>query len=195
MRSISQVQAKLKQKPKDGAERLALIDQLHVIAHRALVEIHKVDLGPGDSLVGPVKSARAKFVDRLDKATKALQDADDLAAGLSKLLRGPSKYLVLAANNAEMRDGSGMLLSAGVMTMQDGKLDLGDMRSTDDLTLPPVRSRCRPSSRPCGDSRNRPRTGATSRPPPGSTRSPRSARRCGRSSRANRSTGSSPSTP
>src|SRR6478672_5712034 len=29
MRAISQVQAKLKQKPKDGAERIALIDQLH----------------------------------------------------------------------------------------------------------------------------------------------------------------------
>lgn len=137
MRSISQVQRKLKQKPKDGAERIALLDQLHAIAHRALTEIHKVDLGPGDSLVGPVKSARDKFVTRLHKATKALQDADDLAAGLAKLLRGPSHYLVLAANNAEMRNGSGMLLSAGVMTIQDGKLDLGEMRTTDDLTLPP----------------------------------------------------------
>ena len=136
MRAISEVQQKLKQKPKDGAERIALLEQLHAIAHRSLAQIHAVDLGPGDSLVGPVKSARKKFVDRLDKATKALQDADNLAAGLSKLLRGPSKYLVLAANNAEMRDGSGMLLSAGVMTVQDGKLDLGEMRSTDDLTLP-----------------------------------------------------------
>ena len=55
---------------------------------------------------------------------------------MSKLLRGPSKYLVLAANNAEMRAGSGTLLSAGILTVQDGKFSLGDMRSTGDLTLP-----------------------------------------------------------
>ena len=40
-------------------------------------------------------------------------DVDDASTGIAQMAQGPSKYLVLAANNAEMRAGSGMLLSAG----------------------------------------------------------------------------------
>ena len=134
--AIAQVQRKLDQKPKTGPERIQLLDDLHTIASSALGKIRKVDLGPADSLVGPVKDARKKFVDKLHDATDALANADALAAGLSKLLKGPSKYLVLAANNAEMRAGGGMLLSAGILTVEDGRLTLGDMNSTSDLRLP-----------------------------------------------------------
>ena len=135
-RAIAQVQTKLKTKPATGPERIALLDQLHTIAGTALSQIRNVDLGPSEALVGPVKSARDKFVRRLDKAKQSLADADALAAGMAKLLRGPSTYLVLAANNAEMRSGSGTLLSAGILTVQDGKFSLGDMRPTGDLILP-----------------------------------------------------------
>jgi hypothetical protein len=137
LEAISKVQAKLKENPKGGPARIALLEQMHVIASRALNRIHQVDLGPSDALVGPIKSARAKFVTRLGDATRALQDADNLAVGLAKLLQGPSQYLVLAANNAEMRNGSGMFLSAGVLTVQEGKLTLGPMQSTNNLNLPP----------------------------------------------------------
>ena len=134
--AISDVQAKLKEKPKTGPERIALLEQLHAIASSALTQIHQVDLGPSEALVGPVADARKKFVAKLDQATTSLADADALAAGMAKLLRGPSNYLVLAANNAEMRSGSGTLLSAGVLTIQDGKFTLGDLRPTGDLLLP-----------------------------------------------------------
>src|SRR5262249_4399618 len=91
--AISQVQEKLKQKPKTGAERIALLDQMHAIAGDALAKIHKLDLGPSDALIGLVKDARQRFVDKLDKATRSLEDADALASGMAKLMRGPSKYL------------------------------------------------------------------------------------------------------
>jgi hypothetical protein len=137
LQAITDVQKKLEQNPKGGPARIALLEQMHTIASRALNRIHEVDLGPSDALVGPIKSARDKFVARLSEATRALQDADNLAVGLTQLLKGPSRYLVLAANNAEMRNGSGMLLSVGIMTVQDGKLDLGPMQTTDNLNLPP----------------------------------------------------------
>jgi hypothetical protein len=64
-------------------------------------------------------------------------DADDAATGLGQMLRGPSNYLVLAANNGEMRSGSGMLLSAGVLQLQDGHFQLGPMTDTGSLMVPP----------------------------------------------------------
>src|SRR5207247_1833460 len=56
--------------------------------------------------------------------------------GLATFLEGPSRYLVLAANNAEMRAGSGTVLSAGVLTARDGRLSLGEFQPTGDLRLP-----------------------------------------------------------
>jgi hypothetical protein len=52
------------------------------------------------------------------------------------MAQGPSKYLVLAANNAEARAGSGMLLSAGVLDLQNGQFDLGPMTDTGLLQVP-----------------------------------------------------------
>lgn len=45
------------------------------------------------------------------------------------LVTGPRRYLVVAANNAEMRAGSGMWLQGGALTTGDGALDLESMRS------------------------------------------------------------------
>jgi hypothetical protein len=53
------------------------------------------------------------------------------------LLRGPTRYLVVGANNAEMRAGSGMWLSAGELTIDQGRLTLAEMRSLPDVPVPP----------------------------------------------------------
>src|SRR5439155_12845771 len=58
----------------------------------------------------------------------------DAVAGL---LGGPHRYLVFAANNSEMRAGSGMFLSVGVMTTSNGTIELSDMEPTGDLPVPP----------------------------------------------------------
>ena len=63
-------------------------------------------------------------------------DVDDASKGIAQMAEGPSKYLVLAANNSEMRAGSGMLLSAGVMNMANGQFDLGPMTDTGRLIVP-----------------------------------------------------------
>jgi hypothetical protein len=52
------------------------------------------------------------------------------------ILKGPQNYLLLAANNAEMRSGSGDFLEAGLITTANGKLNLGSMVPTPSLLLP-----------------------------------------------------------
>jgi hypothetical protein len=55
---------------------------------------------------------------------------------MAEFLRGPSTYLVFAANNNEMRIGSGTFLSVGVLTVRDGTFDLGEMTPTVEYQLP-----------------------------------------------------------
>ena len=124
-------------KTKAGPERVALLRRLGVIGADAAAKLNRVSLGPGEALVGPLAKARAKFADQLHKAQRAMTDVDAASTGVGEMAQGPSKYLLLAANNGEMRAGSGMLLSVGVLTMDHGQFSLGEMRSVTDYALPP----------------------------------------------------------
>src|SRR5207302_706399 len=53
------------------------------------------------------------------------------------LLTGPRTYLVFAANNAEMRAGSGMFLSVGQFITRDGSVRLTGMGTVNDVAIPP----------------------------------------------------------
>lgn len=119
-----------------GSDRVELLEQLGGVAHEARSGLSTISLGPSNALVGPLADARAELSARLGDVRDGMADVDDAATGIAAMSQGPSKYLVLAANNAEMRIGSGMLLSAGVMSMQDGRFDLGPMTETASLTLP-----------------------------------------------------------
>jgi hypothetical protein len=127
----------LKATAKSGPERIALVQHLGAIGAQASGDLAGVSLGPGDALLGPLARARDKFATQLHKAQQAMRDVADASSGIAAMAKGPSHYLLLAANNGEMRSGSGMLLSAGVLTVQDGKFSLGDMVSVTDLQLPP----------------------------------------------------------
>ena len=59
-----------------------------------------------------------------------------MAAVVARILEGPQTYLVLAANNAEMRAGSGAFLDAGVATTSSGSVTLGDLGPSGARTLP-----------------------------------------------------------
>jgi hypothetical protein len=120
-----------------GTARLALLDKLETITGTAAERMRALDLGPSDALVGPVETAHTKFVDELDGLLDGLDRASTASGQLATVLKGPSSYLLLAANNAEMRVGSGMFLSAGTVTMQDGTIEIGDMTPVEDLDVPP----------------------------------------------------------
>ncbi|HEY3725332.1 MAG TPA: DUF4012 domain-containing protein [Acidimicrobiia bacterium] len=119
-----------------GPDRVALVRQLGVIAADARRQLRGLDLGPRQALLGPLSDARAKFGRKLGKVRTSMVDVDDASVGVAEMAQGPTKYLVLAANNSEMRAGSGMLLSAGVMNMGNGQFDLGPMTDTGDLMVP-----------------------------------------------------------
>jgi hypothetical protein len=109
----------------DPSARIELLDtvleQLDVIE----AAIRSTDIDTGGRLVGPLSSARSKVVSTLDKAPSRLAEARFYVSGLRRLLAGPSRYLVLAANNAEMRGGAGMPLSGGVVTIENGDIEFG----------------------------------------------------------------------
>jgi hypothetical protein len=136
-RAIDSARAALGHRATTGPERVALTQQLEATAAQAEKDLRDVKLGPDFFLVGPVGDARARFAERLREVRAALTNAHDVTVGSGQLLQGPRRYLVLAANNGEMRAGSGMLLSSGVLTIDSGRLELGPMTPTGDLRLPP----------------------------------------------------------
>ena len=134
--AMREAERRFDENPQTGPARVALMEEVAQITADAEERMRSVELGPDFFLVGPVGDARAEFADRLREVEAALADSRTIATGFADFLRGPSRYLVLAANNAEMRAGSGMWLSAGVLTVQDGDFTLGDMVPTGDRTLP-----------------------------------------------------------
>lgn len=136
--AVTEAQRALKQPHGTGLERIALLRELGRLATDADRRLGRVDLGPSRALFAPLADKRAEVADRLDDVRRALQDGGTVATGLADLLTGPRRYLVLAANNAEMRAGSGMFLSVGEMRFEGGNFSLTDFRPTGELTLPPA---------------------------------------------------------
>ena len=135
-RAASSSAALLKNSPSDGPTRLALLAKLEKITAQADQALKRINLGPDFFLVAPLGDARDRFAQRLASLRSAVSGADALAGGMQRLLQGPRRYLVLVANNAEMRAGSGMFLSAGVATFANGAFTVGDFRPTPDFNLP-----------------------------------------------------------
>ena len=119
-----------------GDARVAVVRELGAVVARASARLNAVDLGPGDALVGPVQSARERFDAELTDLRGAIGDMRDATDALAGFLQGPRRYLLLAANNAEMRVGSGTFLSAGVLKVERGNLELGDMRPIEEFEVP-----------------------------------------------------------
>ena len=137
--AVAEGQAAFEQPHGTGAERLALLRRLAGLAAATDRRLARVDLGPRRALVGPLARRRAELADRLARARRGLADARVVTGGVADLLAGPRHYLVLAANNAEMRAGSGMFLSAGELRVREGTPEAGAFRPSYELNrLPPV---------------------------------------------------------
>jgi hypothetical protein len=122
--------------PTDGPSRLRTIDGLDAILADAERDLEGADLGDGRALTRPLARKRRAFATDLAEAEQTLRTARTATATVAELLRGPKRYLLLASNNAEMRAGSGMFLSAGVLDTTGGDFTLSPMQRTGDLTLP-----------------------------------------------------------
>lgn len=116
--------------------RLDAVARVGTIAQGASARLAHVDLGPGEALIPQLASARNRFVDNLATLRQGLRDLEAAARGMHAFLAGPTNYVVVAANNAEMRAGSGMWLSAGDLSVSNGSLTVNAMQSTSDLRMP-----------------------------------------------------------
>jgi hypothetical protein len=115
------IQSRLDGATEGAAGRVALLDTAVNEIARARVRLHRIEV-PKDGLVlPPVRGARTSLNGSLASARGRLRDLAAMAGGLRRMFIGPSNYVVLAGNNAEMRSG-GMPLSAGIIEIANGQV-------------------------------------------------------------------------
>jgi hypothetical protein len=112
-----------------GPERVARLQEMASTVRDGQAPFASLDLGPDRALVGPLESAREEIEEAQAEVLDGLERAALTSSGLATFFQGPSDYLLLAANNAQMQNGQGMFLSAGVLHVEDGQMDLGPMQS------------------------------------------------------------------
>jgi hypothetical protein len=134
--AIDQAHSVLQSPHSSGSERvveLAKLAELAASTDRALAQINT---GPAHALVSPLASKHDTFVRDLTDVRTRLQHAAGVAGTMATLLKGPQTYLLLMANNAEMRAGSGTFLEVGALTTNDGHLQLSNVNQTVDIPVP-----------------------------------------------------------
>lgn len=122
--------------PRTGAARLEAMRRIEAASEAAADAIDDVDLGPAVALVAPLRDARQDLGTQLERSRRDLRRASEVTGAVTAFLSSERRYVLLAANNAEMRAGSGMFLSIGVLETKAGEIRLGEMHPAGDLTLP-----------------------------------------------------------
>lgn len=119
-----------------GPGRVRLLSDLADLAAGAKVELEEIDPGSGEGLFAPLGEAADSVRTERDRALDGVIQTERTARAVAGLLDGPGDHLLIGANNAEMRAGSGMYLSAAPLAFDDGSMTLGDVRPTASLVLP-----------------------------------------------------------
>jgi hypothetical protein len=117
------------------ADRVSAVRESEEVLAGLQAAIADPDLGPSEGLVQPVADARNRLSDQLAQTRTTVDDAMVGLTGVADFLEGPTTYLVLAANNAEMRAGSGMFLQIGSVTVVDGAFTLSEFTPAEELYL------------------------------------------------------------
>jgi hypothetical protein len=131
-----QAQRLLEVQPTSGPSRVELVHALGTLSGDAGRRVAAVDLGPGIGLFDRLAHERDKLSTELTRLQERLDQASAGAAAVAGMLTGHHRYLVFAANNAEMRAGAGMLLSVGELEVDDGELRLGEMLAVTNVPVP-----------------------------------------------------------
>lgn len=119
-----------------GADRPATLRLLGEQAVSAETALGGIDLGERDGLVAPLRRRWAALEHDVALTRVTLRRAAEALHGVANVLQGPRRYLLLSANNAEMRAGSGMFLSIGTIQTTEGSVRVGPLRPSGELTLP-----------------------------------------------------------
>lgn len=118
------------------SDRAGVLKELGTIAGDADARLVALDFGPDENLVAPLADARNEITAQVSRVHVGLSQASAGASAMGALLSDNSRYLLVAANNGEMRAGSGMFLSAGLLETGGGRLRLGDMETVGLLIAP-----------------------------------------------------------
>ena len=97
--------------------------------------LEDLDFGPTEGLLPPLARARNKFTSEYDRTMETLRTAVTSVTAVNSFLEGPTRYLVLAGNNSEMRAGSGMFLQVGTLQVDQGRFELSKLTPAGDLLL------------------------------------------------------------
>ncbi len=99
--------------------------------------LDELDLGPDSALIGRLSEARIELDAELADLDEAVSSATLVASELAAIFGGPESHLLLIANNAEMRAGSGMILTTGVIRSDSGAVIVTDLGSSFRRNLEP----------------------------------------------------------
>ncbi len=135
--AVAESQAILDLPHQGGEDRVVTLQRLAALAARTRARLAPYRPRPAQALAGPVASAHDTYSRLFAQAEQTLGTASEAAAATATLLQGPSTYLLLASNNAEMRAGSGTALDAGVITASGGSLSVSQLTDTSALALAP----------------------------------------------------------
>lgn len=131
--ALEAVEAGLRRTGEPGG-RVALLDT----ALQAIDDVEGAVLSlpapPADDLLGPVRAAEARLDTQLDELPVRFDELRRRLRTTRDLLDGPTRILLLAANNAEHRAAMGMHLSAGVITLEDGDFESSRFVPTAQIT-------------------------------------------------------------
>jgi hypothetical protein len=133
---VSEVQEILNSPHNAGPERLESLRRLGSLSLAADKQLAGLDTGPTQALFPALAKKHNQFVTQLYQVRLRLAKAAAVSTSVASILQGPETYLVLAANNAEMRAGSGAFLDVGVASAADGNVQLGTFEPSGDHTLP-----------------------------------------------------------
>jgi hypothetical protein len=138
--SLTQVQGLFVAPHHTAEQRAALVRRLATVVSTLNQEVDRVDLGPSDALIPTLAKKRNIFVADLDQLHTGLVKGTAAVSAVADLLGSHHTYLLLTANNAEMRDGSGTFLQAGTLTTDGGRITLDGFQATAPLatTTPQV---------------------------------------------------------
>lgn len=115
------------------AERADLLGRMAGVLGRLRNEVSDVGLGPAHGLLGKLAHERAVFDHDLAKVRGVLDRVAGATGALHAMFSGKQTYLLLVANNAEMRAGSGMALEAGTIRLDRGAISLTHLQDTGNL--------------------------------------------------------------
>ena len=134
--AIDRAHAVLESSHASGSARVVELDALAALAAQTDRALGRINTGPAQALVSPLASKHDTFVRDLADVRTRLQHAAGVAGTMATILKGPQTYLLLMANNAEMRAGSGNFLEVGALTTHDGHLVLSNVNQTVNIPVP-----------------------------------------------------------